>query len=54
MFASGMTSDRQNVAQTAPDGTGTGVCSTLYPLHSAPRLAAGMPIPHDIGLGVRF
>ncbi|MGF6507093.1 DUF6351 family protein [Paraburkholderia sp. 32] len=36
------------VEQTSPDGTGTGTCSKLYPLHSDPRSVAGMPITHDI------
>jgi Tannase-like family of unknown function (DUF6351) len=36
------------VLQPSVDGTGTGTCSTLFPVHSNTRLAAGMPATADI------
>jgi len=36
------------VVQTSVDGTGSGTCSTLYPVHSDPRLVAGEPMTNDI------
>lgn len=35
------------IDQTSADGT-TGACSTMYPLHSDPRIVSGAPITNDV------